>query len=182
MPEMLEDFEDVSVYGIDAGRRDLLLARQHECAVVWTTSEGWPVGVMHIYVWRENRFWVTCTQQRKRVPALRARPQSSIIVAFPGEQTVTAKTLATVHEHGSDHHDWFYRELAEKVLPTQPDVIRAAGSEAFVARLDTPNRVILEFEAHKWISFDGRKVSAHASGLWQPGEPWLEPEEATTDR
>ena len=178
MPEKLEDYEDISMYGIDASRRDVLLARQHECAVVWTTSEGWPVGVMHIYIWRKNRFWVTCTQQRKRVPALRARPQSSIIVAFEGEQTVTAKTLATVHEHGSAHHDWFYRELADKVLPKQPSAIRAAGSEAFVARLDTPNRVILEFDPQKWISFDGRKVGAHALGRWQPGEPWLEPEEA----
>ena len=71
---------------------------------------------MHIYVWHEGSFWVSCMPGRKRVPALRARPQSSIIVAFEQEQTVTAKTLATVHDHGSIHHDWFYRALARKVL------------------------------------------------------------------
>jgi hypothetical protein len=96
----LEDFEDASVYTIDEARREALLARGRECAVVWSTGDGWPVGVMHIYFWREGHFWVTCTQQRKRVSALRARPHSSIIVSFEAEQTITAKTLATVHAAG----------------------------------------------------------------------------------
>lgn len=177
MPSPLEDFDDVSVYGIDPARRDLLLARQDECAVVWSTSDGWPIGVMHIYVWREGRFWVTCMPERKRVPALRARPRSSVIVAFEREQTVTAKTLATVHEHGSPHHDWLYRALAQKVLPTQPENVRALGEDAWVERLDAPGRVVIELAPQKWISFDGRKVGAHAEGRWQPGEPWIEPTE-----
>jgi len=180
MSDKLEDYEDVSVYGIDQTRRETLLARQHECAVVWSTRDGWPVGVMHIYVWHEGRFWVTCTGERKRVPALRARPQSSIIVAFPGEQTLTAKTLATVHAPGSSHHGWFYRALAERVLPTQPAAIRAAGHEAWIARLETPTRVVIEFEPQKWISFDGRKVGAHATGKWAPGLPWVEPEDESS--
>ena len=74
MADKLEDFENVSVYTIDADRRETLLARGEECAVVWSTRDGWPIGVMHIYFWRDGRFWITCTQQRKRVPALRARP------------------------------------------------------------------------------------------------------------
>lgn len=177
MSNRLETYEDVSIYGIDDVRRDALLARHHECAVVWSTSEGWPVGVMHIYVWREGRFWVTCTPERKRVPALRARPQSSVIVAFEGEQTVTAKTLARVHEDGSANHDWFYRALAEQVLPSQPEAIRRAGPEAWIERLATLGRVVIELTPQKWISFDGRKVAAHAAGAWQPGEPWPEPDD-----
>ena len=170
----LENYDDVSDYGISETRRDALLAEKHECSVIWSTSSHWPVGVTHIYVWHENRFWVTCTQERKRVPALRARPQSSIIVAFEDEQTVTAKTLARVHEHGSEHHAWFYRALARKVLPGQPQEIREAGEEAWIERLDTPGRVVIEFVPQKWISFDGRKVKAHAEGRWQPGTPWTE--------
>lgn len=173
----LEDYDDVSVYGISAERRDHLLSQQHECAVNWTTSDGWPIGVMHIYVWHDGRFWVTCMPERKRVPALRARPQSSVIVAFPDEQTVTAKTLATVHEHGSEHHGWFYRELARKVLPGQPESVRIQGEAAWIERLDSPGRVVIELVPQKWISFDGRKVGAHASGTWQPGEPWVDPED-----
>lgn len=176
MTRKLEDFDDVSDYGIANTRRDALLAAHDECSVVWSTSDGWPIGVMHLYVWRQGRFWVTCTGERKRVPALRARPRSSVIVGFPDEQTVTAKTLAVVHDHGSEHHDWFYRALAEKVLPGQPPSIQAAGLDAWIERLDSPSRVVIELVPQKWISFDGRKVKAHGEGRWQPGTPWIEPD------
>lgn len=168
----LEDYDDVSVYAIEPERREAMLARQLECAVVWSTRDGWPVGVMHLYVWHEGRFWVTCTAARKRVAALRARPKSSVVVAFPDERTVTAKTLATVHDHGSPHHDRFYRALAKRVVPGQPPSIRDAGEAAWIERLDTPDRVVIELAPQAWISFDGRKVRAHGEGRWQPGEPW----------
>ena len=174
MTEKLEDFEDVSVYTIDAEQRDALLQRGHEAAIVWSTRDGWPVGVMHIYIWRDGSFWVTCTQKRKRVPALRKRPQSSVIVAFEDEQTITAKTLATVHEPGIEHEGWFFRALAERVLAGQPQAVQDEGVEGFVRRLESENRVIIQFEPVKWITFDGRRVKAHAAGLWKPGEPWVE--------
>lgn len=175
MAEKLQDFEDVSRYTIDAARREALLSSHRECAVVWSTRDGWPVGVMHVYLWREGSFWVTCTQQRKRVPALRARPKSSVILAFEQEQTLTAKTLATVHEPGNAHARWFYPALAELTLPEQPDEVRAAGVEGFVARLESDARVIIELVPQQWIGFDGRKVKAHAAGEWEPGAPWIEP-------
>jgi hypothetical protein len=180
MSERLEDFEDVSVYAIEDERREALLGRGRECAVVWSTRDGWPIGVMHIYLWRKGRFWVTCTEQRKRVSALRRCPKSSIIVAFEGEQTITAKTLATVHEPGHPHAGWFYPALAELVLPDVAGPIRDGGVDGFVERLESEHRVIIEFEPVKWISFDGRRVGAHASGRWKPGTPWIEPDEAGT--
>lgn len=174
MTEKLEDFEDASVYTIEASRRDVLLARGRECAVVWSTRDGWPIGVMHIYFWRNGRFWVTCTRQRKRVSALRERPQSSIIVSFEDEQTITAKTLATVHESGNPHEGWLFSALAEAVLSEQPAEVREQGVAGFVDRLRSENRVILEFEPVQWISFDGRRVKAHAAGRWAPGQAWVE--------
>ena len=174
MSEKLEDFEDVSLYEIDGERRESLLEGGGEAAVVWSTSEGWPVGVMHIYFWREGSFWVTCTEERKRVPALRERPQSSVIVAFEDEQTVTAKTLATVHGPGSEHEGWFFTALAERVLVGQPEAVRREGVPGFVRRLVSESRVIIQLEPVKWISFDGRRVKAHSAGLWKPGEPWVE--------
>lgn len=178
MTDRLEDFDDVSVYAIEPERRDALLARGRECALTWSTREGWPVGVMHIYLWREGRFWVTCTRRRKRVAALRARPQSAVICAFEGEQGITAKTLATVHEPGSEHEAWFFPALAERVLPTVAEPIRQGGIEGFVRRLESEDRVIIELEPVQWITFDGRRVGAHAAGLWQPGDPWVEQDEA----
>jgi hypothetical protein len=177
MADKLEDFENVSVYTIDADRRETLLARGEECAVVWSTRDGWPIGVMHIYFWRDGRFWITCTQQRKRVPALRARPQSSVIVSFEDEQTITAKTLATVHEPGNPHEKWLFPAMAERVLDEQPTDVRAEGVDGFVKRLQSDNRVIIELEPVKWITFDGRRVKAHAAGLWAPGEERVEPDE-----
>jgi hypothetical protein len=176
MEDRLQDFEDVSLYTIDADARDALLVRHREAAVVWTTREGWPVGVMHIYLWREGRFWVTCTARRKRVAALRARPRSCVVVPFPDERTVSARTLATVHAAGSEHARWFYPELARQVLAEQPEEVRREGIEGFVARLESDDRVVIELVPQKWITFDGRKVKAHAAGLWQPGKPWVEPE------
>ena len=175
MDDRLEDFEDVSLYPIDPGARDALLAAHRECAVVWSTRDGWPVGVMHLYLWREGRFWVTCTAKRKRVAALRARPKSSVIVAFSGERTVTARTLATVHDSPSPHAEWFYPALAHQVLAEQPENVRREGVEGFVARLASDDRVIVELAPHTWISFDGRKVKAHAAGSWRPGLAWSEP-------
>lgn len=177
MSDRLEDFEDASVYTIEPERRDTLLTRGRECAVVWSTRDGWPVGVMHIYLWKEGRFWVTCTQKRKRVPALRRDPRSTVIVAFEHHQTITAKTRATVHEPGNAHTEWFYPALAEISMPEVEGPIRDGGIEGFVKRLESEDRVILEFEPVKWITFDGRRVGAYAAGVWKPGEPWIEPED-----
>lgn len=175
MDDRLEDFEDVSLYPIDDEARDALLASHSECAVVWSTRDGWPVGVMHLYLWRDGRFWVTCTAKRKRVAALRARPKSSVIVAFSGERTVTARTLATVHSAPSAHADWFYPALAHRVLAEQPENVRREGALGFVTRLESDDRVIVELAPQRWISFDGRKVKAHAAGIWKPGLAWIEP-------
>lgn len=175
MEDRLQDFEDVSLYTIDEAARDALLARHREAAVVWTTREGWPVGVMHIYLWREGRFWVTCTARRKRVSALRSRPRSCVVVPFADERTVTARTLATIHPAGSEATRWFYPELARAVLAEQPEAVRLEGVDGFVGRLESDDRVVIELVPQKWISFDGRKVKAHAAGSWRPGEPWLEP-------
>jgi len=175
--DRLEDFEDVSRYPIDDAARDRLLARHRECAVVWSTRDGWPVGVMHLYVWHAGRFWVTCTARRKRVVALRARPRSSVVVPFPDERTVTARTLAVVHATPTPHADWFYPALARLTLAEQPEAVRREGVEGFVARLASDDRVVIELVPQRWISFDGRKVKAHAAGTWKPGRPWVEPDD-----
>lgn len=173
MAEEKKSYEDVSVYPIDDPLREVLFATQSECALCWSTTDGWPVGVMHRYVWHDGKFWLTTMSHRKRVPALRKRPKSCIIVS--GENavrgwrdfTVTAKTLVTVHEEGNEHTSWFYPALARRLTGGNEEA--AAG---FVQRLDTPGRVILECAVEQWITYDGAKVMAHVMGKWQPGEPW----------
>lgn len=154
----IKDYEEVSVYPVDDEKREQLFALQTECAVCWSTKDGWPVGVMHRFVWRDGKIWVTCSGQRKRVPALRRDPKSCVIVSSEGtalgpDQTVTIKTRATVHEDRATK-DWFYRALAEKLQPASKE-----RQDWFVQMLDSPRRVVIELEPVKWITYDGKKLA-----------------------
>lgn len=160
-----QDYTDVSDVAVDPVKQSQLYAAQTECAVLWTNRSGWPVGVMHRYVWHDDRFWVTCAPQRKRVAALRARPQSSVIVSsegtwLGGDITTTAKTLATIHE-GADADDirsWFYPALAARQRD-EPE------REEFLRRLDTPGRVVIELDPVDWITYDGVRLESSLRGL-----------------
>lgn len=154
-----EPYNDLARYPMDTGARDDLLAEQLECSVVWTTNEGWPVGVVHWFVWQDERFWVTCTPQRRRVAALRTRPQSCVIVSSLGtsmgaNRSITAKTRATVHDD-ADTKEWFFPMLARKAFPTHER--RAAGFEQM---LRETNRVAIELAPVEFITYDGHKMTA----------------------
>jgi hypothetical protein len=166
------DYSDVRGVGVDNAKRDLLYDAQTECCVAWTTSDGWPVGVMHRFVWRDNRFWVTCTAERKRVAALRARPKSAVIVTsegtwLGGDVTTTAKTLATIHDDAATKA-WFFPALAARQRRGDTEAAAAARHE-FVRRLDTPTRVVIELHPTAWITYDGNRLEAALTGV--PYEP-----------
>ncbi len=168
------NYDDVSIYPLDPAKIERLLQLQSECSVLWSTKDGWPVGVMHRFVYRDGKFWVTCAGQRKRVPALKKRNKSAVIVSSEGtalgaDQTMTVKCLATVHEDNASVKSWFYHALAMKLQRGDPE--KVAVFEQF---LDTPTRVIIELTPQKWITYDGTKVAAHVGGNWVPAEPWVE--------
>ncbi len=155
----MKNYEEVSTYPVDPEKREHLFAVQTECAVCWSTRDGWPVGVLHRFVWHDDKIWVTCSGQRKRVTALRARDKSCVIVSSEGtelgpDQTVTFKTTCRVHDD-RETKDWFYPALAKKMNPNNP-----AGEELFQKMLDSPRRVILELTPVKEISYDGKKLAA----------------------
>lgn len=156
------NYTDVSDVGIDGEKQAHLYEAQTECAVLWTNREGWPVGVMHRFVWQDERFWVTCAPQRARVSALRARPQSSVIVSsegtwLGGDITTTAKTLATIHDD-DDVRAWFYSALAARQ--------RAEPERAeFLRRIDTPGRVVIELAPIDWITYDGVRLESALQGI-----------------
>jgi len=168
------NYDDVSIYPLDQQKIERLLQLQSECAVLWTTKDGWPMGVMHRFVFHNGRFWVTCARQRKRVPALRARDKSAVIVTSEGtslgrDQTLTVKCRAIVHDDNAAVKDWFYRALAMKLNDGDEQ-----GAARFQKFLDTPARVIIELVPTRWITYDGVKVAAHVAGKWQPSEPWVQ--------
>ena len=38
---------------------DPLMHGSHECVLIWSTPDGWPVGVTHAFLWHEGKIWLT---------------------------------------------------------------------------------------------------------------------------
>lgn len=155
----VDSYEDVSVFTLSGDREATLLEVQTECTFMWTTSAGDPVGVIMNYVYHDGRFWLTCTRQRKRVPAVLARPRVAVAVTSRGtdigvSQAVTYKGTAIVHDDQATR-TWMYAALAAKVRPGD-----ATKQAAFVAHLDTPGRVVIEVVPDQRIGFDAEAMFA----------------------
>ena len=152
-------YEDLTAYGLDEADEAALLAEQDECTFMWATKEGWPVGVIMAYVWRDSRFWLTAAGHRARIHAVRRDPRVSVCVTSKGTslgglKTVTYKGTCTIHDDDATK-SWFYPALARHLIP---------GDEAFAAHferfLDSPERVILEMGPTQRIDYDGVKMMA----------------------
>ncbi|MGD9996354.1 MAG: hypothetical protein AB7L17_14735 [Ilumatobacteraceae bacterium] len=152
------DYEDLTTMRLDDAEVAALLAAGGECVFNWTTHEGYPVGVVVAFVHRDGTFFTTCAERRKRVPALRARPQSGIVINSRGK-TDSFKGTSIVHAHGDDGFDelktWFYRALSR--LDADPD---DPYRQSFATFLDSPHRVIIETRADLVVAFDTAKFHA----------------------
>ena len=159
-----EDYEDVTTYTLDADVEERLLLAHNECTFIWSNKEGWPVGVIMSYVWREGRFWLTASGQRARVAAVRRDPRVCVVVTstgspMPRNKAITWKGTCTVHD-SREVKDWFFPELAAALNAGEPE--RAASFQAF---LDSPRRVIFEVEPTQRIGYDGAKMRV-ATAAW----------------
>ncbi|MGI9604411.1 MAG: hypothetical protein ACR2QE_21200 [Acidimicrobiales bacterium] len=162
------DYEDLTGMQLDDDELRDLIGPGGECVFNWTTREGYPVGVVVAYIYRDGTFFTTCADRRKRVPALRSRPQSAIVVNRGG-RTASYKGDSIVHANGDPGFDelktWFYNALSG--ASANPD---DEYSQAFAKFLDSPNRVIIETPARLVIGFDSAKfqtftAEAIAAGL-----------------
>ena len=162
MTEHPENYEDVTVFGLDEDVDEQLLLAQNECTFIWSNKEGWPVGVIMSYVWRRGSFWLTASSQRARISAVRRDPRVCVVVTSTGSsmarnKTVTWKGECVLHDDQATK-DWFYPELSEAILggpSTQRD--------AFTLFLDSPRRVILEVKPTQRIGYDGGKMGKATS-------------------
>ena len=162
MSERIEDYERVSVYELDPAVREELLASHAECTFLWSTRDGWPVGVIMSYLWKDGRFWLTAGAHRHRIEAIGRDPRVSIVVTSTGSKlgpgkSVTAKGRVKLHEDEATKA-WFYPEFALH-LTRRPDAARD-----FAAFLDSPLRVVLEVVPEKWITYDGAKMFLDRAG------------------
>jgi hypothetical protein len=158
-PQLIHDYEDVTGYTLDAGTETELLAAQNEATFIWANKEGWPVGVIMSYVYREGRFWLTASSQRKRISAIRRDPRVCVVVSskgtdLDGNKAVTYKGRCVLHDDDGTKA-WFYPALAQAINPS--DAERAVRFARF---LDSPRRVIIEVVPEGRIGYDGTKLQA----------------------
>ena len=152
-----ENYEDISAYGLDDDVEQQLLLAHNECTFIWSNKEGWPVGVIMSYVWRNGRFWLTSSEHRARISAVKRDSRVCVVVTstgspMPRNKAITWKGTCTIHKD-RETLTWFYRELADALYGG-----RNAMSDAFTEFLDSPNRVVLEVTPTQRIGYDGAKM------------------------
>lgn len=162
MSESLHNYEQVSVYDLDPEVREELLRSNAECTFMWSTKDGWPVGVIMSYLWKDGRFWLTAGAHRHRIEAIRRDPRVSIVVTSTGtklgpNKSITAKGRAVVHEDAETKR-WFYPEFALHLM-RDPKT-----AEGFATFLESPLRLVLEVVPEKWITYDGTKMFLDSAG------------------
>ncbi len=158
---MSDDFnyDDVSSYTLDDTDELALIAAQDECTFMWSTREGWPVGVIMSYVYDSGCFWLSVSSLRVRVQAVQRDPRVAVCLTSKGAGLKAALSLTYkgTCEVLSDRAtiDWFLPALARRLRPGSE-----AAQEAFVRLNDTPARRVLKVTPTQRIGFDGRKMAA----------------------
>jgi PPOX class probable F420-dependent enzyme len=155
----ITNYEDVSVYDLDPQREEELIAQQNECTFGWVTRDGSPMAAIMSYLRTDDGvFWMTASEQRKRIAAIRRDPRVVLTITSPGTamgpgKTVTYKGTATVH-HDPATKQWFYPALAERLMgPRGP-----ARVSEFAHMLDSPRRVIVAVTPTLRVGYDGDKM------------------------
>ena len=134
-----ENYEDVTVYDLDASVEEELLLAHNECTFMWANKEGWPVGVIMSYVWADGCFWVTLSSQRARVPAMRRDNRCAVCITSKGtkvgaNQTVTYKGTCEILDD-DETKSWFYPALAKALNPVDEQ-----WQKNFAGFLDSPRK------------------------------------------
>jgi len=165
------DHEVVSIYRHSDEQIHELMTRAPECVLMWGTKDGWPVGVVHSFLWHEGHVWITFAAHRHRASAIRRDPRVSVTVSGRTSDdpecplgAVTLKGRAVFH-HDQETKEWFYRGLSKKGFPDDPN-----GEQNFYNLLDSPLRTVIEVTPEKWISFDADKSQRHRMGTLSEDE------------
>jgi len=159
----IQDYESVSVYPLDPEVQETLLSTHNECVFNWATKDGWAMGVIMSYLWRDGRVWLTAGAHRHRISAIRRDPRCSVVITSNGTElgpgkSITLKGRAVVHED-RETKEWFYPAFAAHLNPRDP---KAAAR--FQENLDSPIRVVVEVVPEKFITYDGVKMFLDEAG------------------
>lgn len=166
--DLARDWEDVRAYTLEEEQEAELLARQTECTFIWLGAGGHPTGVVMNYLAHGGRFWLTATERRPRIAAVRRDPRVSIAISskgsgIPVSRSLTYRGTCVVHDD-EETRAWFYPVFAARLRPG--DEAKAAS---FAAHLDSPGRVVLEIVPDRRIGFDSATMWAAAPSA-APGQ------------
>lgn len=162
-------YDDVSSYTLDEADEKALIAAQNELTFMWANKEGWPVGVIMSYVYKDGCFWLSVSSLRKRVQAVERDGRTAITITSKGSaiNASLALTYKGMTEVLRDQEtiDWFLPALAERLRPGDPE-----AQKLFYDLNNTPNRRVLKFTPTQRIGFDGRKMrDATAAAMGEAG-------------
>jgi len=177
----IQNYEQVSIYGLDPDVQESLLTTQRECVFNWCTREEWPMGVIMSCLWRDGRMWLTAGAHRHRISAVRRNPKVSVVVTSTGTKlgtgkTVTIKGLCTIHED-AETKAWFYPAFSRHLYSEDEKT-----ALAFEKKLDSPLRVVLEVVPQKFITYDGTKMFKHSAGRLEDESSLTPPSVSDTER
>jgi hypothetical protein len=164
--DKMRNYEEVAQFTLDPRDCDQLLQTQTECTFIWRMRDGWPIGVVMSYVWRDGKAWMTASGQRPRVPAVRRDDRVTVVVSSAG--TPLPPRTATIRGHCQILEDdatkrWFYPELAKALIPND-----ATRQGRFVKMLDSPRRVVMCVVPEKFVTFDSQKMRSSWRGGAEP--------------
>jgi general stress protein 26 len=152
----MKDYEEVSDLTLSKDDQERLLHTQKECVFTWRRSDGWPVGVVMSYVWREGKVWLTASKQRPRVAAVRRDDRVSVAISSAGTRmppaTITIRGRCEILDDAQTKR-WFYPVLAAALIPKNEQ-----QQVGFVQMLNSPRRIVMAVTPEHFITFDGRKM------------------------
>lgn len=115
------------------------------------------MGVVVNFIFRDGRFWLTATERRPRIAALRRDPRVSVAISSKGtaigvSRSLTYKGTCVLHDDAETRR-WFVPEFSAAMRPDDPE--KAA---AFAGHLDSPGRLVLEVIPDVRIGYDAEKM------------------------
>jgi len=162
------DHEIVSIYPFSEEDVENLMTHAIEAVLMWSTKDGWPVGVTHAFIWRDGKIWLTFASHRHRAAAIRRDNRISVNVSSASYGDGASDTLPSgaITSKGTgefldddETKDWFYRALADKVGNGNQEV-----SDHFRDFLDSPLRTILAVTPVKRIMYNAGLANRHIAG------------------
>ena len=168
------DHEVVSIYPFTDEEVDQLMTNAGECVLMWSTKDGWPVGVIHAFVWHDGKIWITFASHRHRAAAIKRDNRVSVSVSAEAYGANASPELPlggiTFKGHGeffddAETKDWFYKALCQKIHPDNQE-----GRDAFYAILDSPLRTVLAVTPVKKIMYNAGTANRHLAGQIEESE------------